>query len=129
MILASNTFIIVLSDSTLDMSVILSGKPFVFDTPWKCFCLQHSTAILLIVVLPGSIRLDSPFKFGISWQFCQLDCPLAVVFIVIIPDNTILLYSLAVILVFLLILINLSSHFDFGTPDISFDCGTPWQLF
>ena len=68
--LASNTFIVVLSDSTFDMSVILSGSPFVFDTPWKYFCLQHSTAILLIVVLPVSISLDNPFNFGISWQVC-----------------------------------------------------------
>ena len=68
-ILPCNTLIVVLSDSTLDMSVILSGSPFVFDTPFKYFCLQHSTAIRLIVVLPGSIRLDSPFNFDISWQF------------------------------------------------------------
>ena len=42
-------------------------------------------------------------------------------FIVIIPDNTILLYSLAVILIVILpgILFNCKnphSHFDFGTP-------------
>ena len=48
-ILPYNSFIIVLSDSTLDMSIILSCSPFVFDTPWKYI---------------------SPFKFGISWQFC-----------------------------------------------------------
>ena len=60
-ILHCNTFIVVLSDSTLDMSFIFSGSPFVFYTPWKYFCLQHATAILLIVVLPGSIRLDSYF--------------------------------------------------------------------
>ena len=30
-----NSFIVVLSDSTLDMSVILSGSLFVFDIPWK----------------------------------------------------------------------------------------------
>ena len=70
MIQLCNTFIVVLSDSTLDMSVILSDNLFLFDTPWKYFCFQHSTAILLIVVLPGSFRLDSPFNFGISWQFC-----------------------------------------------------------
>ena len=52
-----NTFIVDLSDSTVDMSVILYGSGF--DTPWKYFCLQHSTAILLIVVLPGSILFDS----------------------------------------------------------------------
>ena len=66
-ILPCNTFIVVLSDSTLDMSVIFSGSPFVFDTPWKYFCLQHSTAILLIVVLPGSIRLDI-FLFFVDWN-------------------------------------------------------------
>ena len=49
MILPCNTFIIVLSDSTLDMSIILSGSPFVFDIPWKYIL---------------------PFNFGISWQFC-----------------------------------------------------------
>ena len=62
-ILHCNTFIVILSDSTLDMSVIFSDSPFVFDTPWKYFCLQHSTTILLIVVLPDSIRLDSYFNF------------------------------------------------------------------
>ena len=62
-ILPCNTFIVVFSDSTLDMSVIFSGSHFVFDTPWKYFCSQHSTAILLIVVLPGSIRLDSYYNF------------------------------------------------------------------
>ena len=68
-ILPCITFIVVPSDSTLDMSVILSGSPFVVDTPWKYFCLQHSTAILLLVVLPGSIRLESHFNLGISSQF------------------------------------------------------------
>ena len=48
-ILPCNTFIIVLSDSTLDMSNILSGRSFVFDTPWKYI---------------------SPSNFCISWQFC-----------------------------------------------------------
>ena len=48
-ILPCNTFIIVLSDSTLDMSVILSGSPFVFYTPCKYI---------------------SPFNLGIYWQFC-----------------------------------------------------------
>ena len=67
MIIPGNTFIVVLSDSTLDMFVIFSGSPFVFYTPWKYFCLQHSTAILLIVVLPGSIRLDSYFNF-VTWN-------------------------------------------------------------
>ena len=62
-ILPCNTFIVVLSDSNSDMSVIFSGSPFVFDIPWKYFYLQHSTAILLIVVLPGSIRLESYFNF------------------------------------------------------------------
>ena len=104
-ILPCDTFIFVLSDSTLDMSVIFSGSPFVFDTPWKYFCLQHSTTILLIVVLPGSIRLDS------YYNFCQLDCSIAVVFIIIIPDNTILLYSLAVILIVIL----RGIIFNFGT--------------
>ena len=65
-----NPFIVILSDSTLNVYVKLSGSPFVFYTPWKCFCLQLSIAILLIVVLTGSIRLDSPFNFGISWHFC-----------------------------------------------------------
>ena len=74
-----NPFIVILSDRTLNMSIILSCSNFVFDTPWKYFCLQHSTAILLIVVLPGSIRLDSPFNFGISWHFCYLECSLAVI--------------------------------------------------
>ena len=61
---SSMSIIIVgLSDSTLDMSVIFSGSPFVFGTPWKYFCLQRSTSILLIVALPGSIRLDSYFNF------------------------------------------------------------------
>ena len=64
MILACNTFIVVISDSSLDMSVILSG--FCFYTPWK----YHSTEILLIVLFSGSICLDSPFNFGIFWQFC-----------------------------------------------------------
>ena len=50
--------------------VILSGSHFVFAIPWKYFCLQQSTAILLIVVFPGNNRLDSPFIFGISWYFC-----------------------------------------------------------
>ena len=68
-ILPCNTFIVVLPDSALDMSVILSRSPFVVDTHWKYCCLQHSTAILLIVVLPGSIRLESHFNFGISRQF------------------------------------------------------------
>ena len=36
-IVPCDTFIVVLSDSTLDMSVIFSGSPFVFDTPWKYF--------------------------------------------------------------------------------------------
>ena len=62
-ILPCNTFIVVLSDSTLDMSVIFSGSSFAFDTPWKYYCLQHSTTILLIVVLPGSNRLDSYYIF------------------------------------------------------------------
>ena len=62
-ILPCNNFIVVLSDSTLDMYVIFSGSPFVFDTPWNYYCLQHSTTILLIVVLPGGIRLDSYYKF------------------------------------------------------------------
>ena len=70
MILPCNTFIVALSDSTLDMSDILSGSPFVYDTPWKYFCLQHSTAILLIVVLLGSIRLDGHINFSNSRQFC-----------------------------------------------------------
>ena len=34
-ILPCDTFIVLLSDSTLDMSVIFSGSPFVFYTPWK----------------------------------------------------------------------------------------------
>ena len=50
-ILSCITFIVVLYDSTLDMSAIFSGSPFVFDNPWKYICLQHSTAILLIVLL------------------------------------------------------------------------------
>ena len=62
-ILPCDTFIVVFSDSTLDLSVIFSGSPFVFDTHWKYFCLQHFTAILLIVVLPGSIRLDNYYIF------------------------------------------------------------------
>ena len=44
-ILPCNIFI-VLSDSTLNMSVILSCSHLVFDTPWNCFCLRPSTAIL-----------------------------------------------------------------------------------
>ena len=104
-ILPCDTFIVVLSDSTLDMSVIFSGSPFVFDTPCKYFCLQHSNAILLIVVLPGSIRLDS------YYNFCSFECSIAVVFIIIIPDNTILLYSLAVILIVIL----RGILFNFGT--------------
>ena len=32
-ILPCNSFIVGLSDSTLDMSIILSGSPLVFDTP------------------------------------------------------------------------------------------------
>ena len=47
-ILACNTFIVLFYDSTLDMSVILSGSPFV-DTPWK----YHST--------------ENPFDCGTSW--------------------------------------------------------------
>ena len=43
-----NTFIVVLSDSISDMSVIFSCSPFVFYTPWKYYCLQHSTTILLM---------------------------------------------------------------------------------
>ena len=65
-ILACNTFIVVFSDSTLDMSVLLSLAVLCFKTPWK----YQSTEIILIVVLPCSICLDSPFNFGISWQFC-----------------------------------------------------------
>ena len=49
MIPPCNTFIVVVSDSTLDMSVILSGSPFVFDTPWKYIW---------------------PFNFVFSCQFC-----------------------------------------------------------
>ena len=45
-----NTFIVLLSDSTLDMSVILSVSPFVFDTHWNFFFL----AVLLIGMLPCS---------------------------------------------------------------------------
>ena len=56
---ACNTFIVVFSDSTLDMSVILSGSPFVLTLPGSTTPLK----ILLIVVLPGSICLDSPFNF------------------------------------------------------------------
>ena len=111
MILPCNTFIVVLSDSTLDMSVIFSCSPFVFDTPWKYHCLQHSTTILLIVVLPGSIRLDS------FYNFCLMECSIAVVFIIIIPNNTILI---VIFPGFLLILV---------LPHFSFDCGTPWQSF
>ena len=62
-ILTCNTFIVVLSDNTLDMPVIFYDSPFVFDTPWKYYCLQHSTTILLIVILPGSIPLDSFYNF------------------------------------------------------------------
>ena len=62
-ILPCNTFIVVLSDSTLDMYVIFSGRPFVFDTPWKDFCFWHSTAIPLNVILPGCICHDSYFNF------------------------------------------------------------------
>ena len=36
-ILPCNTFIVVLSDSTLDMSVILSGSPFVLTLPGSTF--------------------------------------------------------------------------------------------
>ena len=36
-------------DCALHTYVILSGSPFVFDTPWKYM---------------------SPFNFGISWRFC-----------------------------------------------------------
>ena len=104
------TILCIVTDSTLDMSVIFFGSPFGFDTPWKYFCWKHSTAILLIVVLPGSIRLDSYF------HFCKLECS-----IVIIPDYTILLYSLAVIFIVILPGIrfhckNPRSNFDFGTP-------------
>ena len=45
-ILPCNTFIILLSDSTLGMSVILSGSPFVLTLP-------GSTYRLLILVFPG----------------------------------------------------------------------------
>ena len=72
-ILACNTFVVVLSDSTLDVYVILSGSPFVFDTPWKYFCLQHSTAILLILdslvvfVLTVLLILVFPGSF-VNWN-------------------------------------------------------------
>ena len=62
-ILPCNTIIDVLSESTLDMSGSFSGSHFVYYTPWKYFGLQHSTAILLIVVIPGSIRIDSYYIF------------------------------------------------------------------
>ena len=116
MIILSNPFIVIISYSTLNMSVILFGSPFVFYTPWKYFCLQHSTVFHLIVVLLASIRLDSPFNFVISWHFCLLECSLAVIVIVIIPDNTILLYSIAVNLIVIL-------------PGIPFNCDTPSQSF
>ena len=63
MTLAGSTFV-------CTFVVILSDNPFAFDTPLKYFCLQHSTAIILIVILPGSVCLDNPFNFGISWHFC-----------------------------------------------------------
>ena len=65
-ILGCNTFIVLLPDSNLDMSVKTLWQSFCFDSPWK----YHSTEILLIVLLPGSICLDSPFNLSISWQFC-----------------------------------------------------------
>ena len=39
-ILACNTFIVVFSDSTLDMSVILSGSPFVLTLPGSTTLLK-----------------------------------------------------------------------------------------
>ena len=63
-------WIAILSDNTLNMFVILSGRLFVFDIPWNYVWLQHPTAIILIVVLHGSIRLESHFNFDSSWHFC-----------------------------------------------------------
>ena len=79
MTLTGSTFVCALPGSTLDCNtplqsvlflysltvVILSDNPFAFDTSWKYFCLQYSTAIILIVILPGSDCLDTPFNFGI----------------------------------------------------------------
>ena len=63
-ILACSTFIVVFSDSTLDMSYILSGSPFVLTlpgstTPLKSFWLWYSlvvfvSTVLLILIFPGS---------------------------------------------------------------------------
>ena len=59
------TFIVVFSDSTLDMSVILSGSPFVLTlpgstTPLKFFRLWYSlvvfvSTVLLIFEFPGRL--------------------------------------------------------------------------
>ena len=59
-ILACNRFIVVFSDRTLDMSVILSGSPFVLTlpgsstNPLKSFRLWYSLVVLLIRMLPCS---------------------------------------------------------------------------
>ena len=67
------------------MSVILSGSTFVLHSLEVLLfaALNCNPFDCLIVVLPGSIRLDSPFNFDICWHFFKLDCSLAVGFIVI----------------------------------------------
>ena len=115
MILPCNPFIL------YSLTVVtLSDNPFAFDTPWKYFCLQHSTAIILIVILPGSVCLDCPFSFGISWHFYKLKCSLQVVLIVMVPENTLLLYSLTVVLFVILFLVF---------PGISVNWNAPFKPF
>ena len=59
-ILPCNTFIFVLSDSTLDMSIILSGSLFVFTLP-------GSTYRLLILVYPGSfVNWIAPLLYSLA---------------------------------------------------------------